>query len=88
MSAETKAIVLAMGTEEFEAFQEAYKAQFKQGERRTGLTPWVRGWAAGKSGAACPYNDDRTHTGSVTFSRARIRSWNRGKEAYSKWRSQ
>lgn len=30
---------------------------------------------AGKPERACPYGDERTHTGSVTFSRAFLRAW-------------
>lgn len=40
-----------------------------------------KGWEAcrdGKPKSANPYSDERTHTGSVTFSRAFLRAWNEG----------
>ena len=40
-----------------------------------------KGWEARRAGmpqSANPYGDERTHNGSVTFSRAFLRAWNEG----------
>lgn len=56
-------------------------------QRRFGLSAFKSGWHAAREGKTLydyPYQDKRTRHGSVTFSRAYIRMWQKGFEAYKK----
>lgn len=55
-------------------------------KRRFGLNAFKRGWSDARDGNPCPYHDHRTFSGSVTFSRAFRKEWQRGADAYRSYR--
>lgn len=54
-----------------------------------GEVSFIKGWTAAEHGQTesdCPYKDQRTNSGKITFSRAYRKVWMRGAAAFIAWR--